>query len=68
VAKAFKMLGVIEDDDTSCTRFFPSNFSSRGDSFLKLTEGTSIEQEQHVIMDNYELLDMNETMESLPDD
>lgn len=45
LAKAFKILGVIEDDDTSCTQFYPHHFSSRGDSFLKLTKGTTIENE-----------------------
>ena len=29
VAKAFKILGVLEDDDKSSARFFPSNFSSK---------------------------------------
>lgn len=45
VAKAFKCLRIIEDDDTSCTQFYPGTFSSKGDSFLKLTPGTSIESE-----------------------
>ena len=45
VAKAFKCLGVIENDDTSCGQYYPHNFSSRGDSVLKLTEGTTIEPE-----------------------
>ena len=43
VAKAFKLLGVIQDDETSCTQFYPHHFSAKGDSFLKLTPGTTIE-------------------------
>ena len=45
VAKAFKCLGVIEDDETSCARFYPHHFASRGDSGMKLTPGTHIEPE-----------------------
>lgn len=37
VAKAFKILGIIEDNDTSSAKFYPSHFSSKYDSFLKLT-------------------------------
>ena len=51
VAKAFKSLGVIADDDTSCAKYFPHHFSSRGDSALKLTPGTVIEPEQMVLVD-----------------
>ena len=51
VAKAFKILGIIENDDTSCTQFYPHNFSSRGDDFLKLTKGTVIEMEHQVMPD-----------------
>jgi len=51
VAKAFKILGIIEDDDISCTRFYPHNFSSKGDSMLKLTKGTTIGSEHQVIVD-----------------
>lgn len=42
IAKAFKLLGVIEEDETSCTQFWPHHFSSKGDHFLNLTEGTFI--------------------------
>mgnify|MGYP000855427302 CR=1 FL=1 len=45
VAKAFKCLGIIEDDDISCARFFPHHFSSRGDKGLKFTSGTKVEPE-----------------------
>lgn len=42
VAKAYKLLGIMVDDDVSCALFYPHHFSSRGDSFLNLTEGTKI--------------------------
>lgn len=56
VAKAFKLLGIIEEDETSCTLFYPHHFSSRGDSFLKLTEGTEIGSDMQIIVDNEDLL------------
>lgn len=45
VAKAFKVLGVIENDEISCSKFFPSHFSSKGEDFLNLTKNTTIESE-----------------------
>ena len=45
VAKAFKVLGVIESDSTSCSSFYPSHFSKKGQPYLKLREDTVIEQE-----------------------
>ena len=45
VAKAFKVLGVIENDEISCSKFFPSHFSSKGEDFLNLTNNTTIESE-----------------------
>ena len=42
VAKAFKVIGVIQNDETSCTRFYPKHFSTEGDSFLKLNPGVKI--------------------------
>jgi len=44
-AKAYKCLGIIEDNDINCGKFLPHNFSSRGDSMLKLTTGTTIDEE-----------------------
>jgi len=29
VAKAYKILGIMENDDTSSAKFFPSHFSSK---------------------------------------
>jgi len=40
VAKAFKILGIIENDITPCSKFFPCHFGVKGDKFLKLTCGT----------------------------
>ena len=30
IAKAFKELGIIENDKTSCTMFFPNHFDAKG--------------------------------------
>jgi hypothetical protein len=43
VAKAFKILGIIEADEIACSQFYPHHFSAKGDSFLKLTQGTKID-------------------------
>ena len=45
VAKAFKLLEIIEDDGTSCAQFYPGHFASAGDKFLKLKPGVIIENE-----------------------
>ena len=45
VAKAFKVLGIIENDKTSCTKFKPGSFDSKNDYFLKLNPGTTIDKE-----------------------
>ena len=45
IAKAFKHLGIILNNDQSCAKFYPNHFSGKGDQFLKLTEGTSIDEE-----------------------
>ena len=67
VAKAFKILGILEDDDTSSAKFFPSSFSARYDSSLKLTSGTTLDSELMVIMDRDDLADVAED-EELPQD
>ena len=50
VAKAFKLLGIIEDDGTSCAQFYPGHFASAGDKFLKLNPGVIIENEMQVVV------------------
>ena len=45
VAKLCKVLGIIENNDLSCTQFYPSHFTSSGDSFLQLTPETIISEE-----------------------
>ena len=57
VAKAFKVLKIIENDDTACSSYMPGSFSSKGDSVLKLTSGTSIEPEMLIIMETADLYD-----------
>ena len=51
VAKAFKVLGILENDSTSCSKFMPGHFASKGEGMLQLTEGTSIQEELHIIID-----------------
>ena len=51
IAKIFKVIGTIEDDDISCAQYYPHNFTARGDSFLKLTKGTSIGPELQILID-----------------
>jgi hypothetical protein len=55
VAKAFKLLGIIQDDDTSCSQFFPGHFATAGDKFLKLNHGVYIENEMQVVVRSEEL-------------
>jgi hypothetical protein len=50
VAKLCKVLGIIEDNDMSCTKFYPSHFTSSGDSFLRLTPNTEISEEYIISM------------------
>lgn len=45
VAKLCKVLGIIENNDLSCTKFYPSHFTSQGDAFLSLTPDTEISEE-----------------------
>ena len=55
VAKAFKFISIIENDDTSCTTFFPTHFSAKHDSKLNLTPGTTIESEMQIIVDHEDM-------------
>lgn len=45
VAKAYKFLGIIEDDDINCATIYPHHFSALGEDGLNLTQGTHIEEE-----------------------
>ena len=45
VAKAWKLLGILEDDGLSCGNYFPLHFSSRGQKKLKLLDNIAIEPE-----------------------
>ena len=53
VAKAFKVLGVIENDDTNCASYFPHHFSAVGDKNLKFTKGTKVQEEQSIIVEDF---------------
>ena len=55
VAKAFKLLGIMEDDGTSCAQFYPGHFAAAGDKFLKLKPGVIIENEMQVVVRQEEL-------------
>lgn len=52
VAKACKILGILENDSTSSSRFHPVHFSTKGESFLKLTNETILEEELSIIVDH----------------
>ena len=45
VAKAFKVLGVTQNDKKSCGKYYPGHFSIKNDSVLKLNFGTEIQDE-----------------------
>lgn len=66
VAKAYKILGIIEDDNVSCTQYMPGSFSQKGDKVLKLCPDVSIEHEKLVIMEREDL--NSEFNEALPDE
>jgi hypothetical protein len=52
MAKAFKRFGIIKNDKTSCSKYFPVHFSTKSENFLKLTKYTSISEEQNIIISN----------------
>ena len=54
VAKSFKCLGVIENDEKSCSQYHPVHFSQPGDKVLKLTAGTSIDEEKMISIETKE--------------
>lgn len=45
VAKAMKVLGIIENDERSCAKFYPKHFSSSADSMLHIQPGIKIQDE-----------------------
>jgi hypothetical protein len=45
IAKAFKVLGLIENDNTSCSSYMPSHFAALNDKNIKWTSGTKMHQE-----------------------
>ena len=55
VAKAFKVLGVTQNDKTSCAKYYPSHFSIKHDKVLNLNYGTEIKDEQMIIIDDEQL-------------
>lgn len=57
VAKAFKVLGILEADETASSQFYPHHFSARGDSFLRLTEGTTLGPEMEIIVKQEDIID-----------
>ena len=67
VAKAFKILGIIEDNKKSSAKYFPGNFTTKSESTLNVTKGTSIETELIVIVDRNDLINPNEA-DILPND
>ena len=52
VAKAFKTLNIIENDDTSCTLFYPGHFSHSGEAFLRFNPKTGLENEKVICLDD----------------
>lgn len=53
VAKAFKTLHIMVEDGRASCQFFPSHFTSNGDSVLNLSEGTTIDPEIELALDAY---------------
>lgn len=52
VAKSFKILGILVDDDISCTQFYPHHFTALGDSVLNLDDGVWLEDEVQIVPDH----------------
>lgn len=50
VAKAFKVLGIIEDDETASSSFLPGHFSHLNDKLVKYTKGTKLEDEVQILI------------------
>ena len=56
VAKAYKILGIIEDDNRSCSKYFPSHFTTKNQDMLHFTQGTTMDSELLVIMNREDLV------------
>ena len=50
VAKGYKVLGIMEDDGKPCNYYYPSSFSSKGQT-LKLTPGITLGPELNILID-----------------
>ena len=49
IAKAYKVLGIIEDDEKACCNYFPSSFSAKKCD-LKFINGRYLEPELNIIV------------------
>ena len=49
-AKMCKVTGIIQNDDRSCTSFYPKHFSSKYDDYLRIEHGVSIESEVEILI------------------
>lgn len=43
----------MQEDGRASSQFFPSHFTSTGDSMLKLAEGVSLDKELEIVLDSY---------------
>jgi len=61
VAKAFKEVGIIENDERACSSFYPKHFASDccdQDQCLKLLPGVTIDRELEIEVGEMDLQDM----------
>ena len=50
IAKAYKCLGIINNDDVSSASFYPKHFSDRGNGSLKFLGEMKLEPEQIILL------------------
>lgn len=50
VAKAYKILSVIEDDETSCSCFYPADFSSKKSDLKFKRKDIFLERELSIVI------------------
>ena len=67
VAKAYKILGILENDSKSSSKYFPAHFTTKNQGLLKFTKGTSIDSELLVIMNREDLINTTD-FDALPND